>query len=211
MPNVLTALTLVATGGLLLWFVAIAIDPTLPINPFPPLVDTTPSADGSQTMGQTAVPSPSPEQLPAPTRSVRPTPTPLRPATPAPTPVPGVSFSAVVEIVDGNGCGGPLMAGTVVDSLGEPVEGYPIHVWGTGIDDIVVSGSAVEYGLSGWQILVLSEEVVTGTYYVQLHEYNVYTGHPAVSWIIEIELPGCQDGMPLVRFEQLLESEGGSP
>ena len=103
------------------------------------------------------------------------------------------------------------MAGTVVDSLGEPVEGYPIHVWGTGIDDIVVSGSAVEYGPSGWQILVLSEEVVTGTYYVQLHEYNVYTGHPAVSWIIEIELPGCQDGMPLVRFEQLLESEGGSP
>jgi hypothetical protein len=146
-----------------------------------------------------------------PTQPVRSTPTLIRPATPAPTPLPDVLFTANVEIVDGDGCGGALIAGTVVDSLGDPIEGYPIHVWGAGIDGIVVSGSAEEYGPSGWQVLAASGEVVSGTYYVQLHEYNVYSGHPAISLIIETELPNCQDGMPLVRFEQLLVSEGGAP
>ena len=211
MPNVLTALTLVATGGLLLWFAGIAIDPTLPINPFPPPVHTPPPVVGSQAVTHTVVASPAQSQVPTPTQQARPTPTPLRPATPAPTPVPGVPFSAVVEIDDASSCGGPAIAGTVVDSLGEPVEGYPVHVWGTGTDGIVVSGTAAEYGPSGWQVMVTSGEVASGTWYVQLHEYNIFRGHPAVSWIVQVELLKCQDGMPLVHFEQRLESEGGAP
>jgi len=82
--NVLTILTLVATGALLCCYLAIAINPYLPVNPFPPptllVVPPSPTATSS--------PTPTPYVPPIRTPTVLPT------ATPTPTPRPTAYWSA---------------------------------------------------------------------------------------------------------------------
>lgn len=197
LANLLTGLALVATGGLILVFAAIAVNPAFPFNPYPP-----------------PIPSPSPRLSPTPTRgsshpavtpasSILPSPTPLWPATPTPTQEPTMPFSATVEpgahqpLMD---CSRPLLAGTVTDREGEPLMGYPLHVWGPGVDTIILSGSAPAYGPSGWEV-AMSEEETEGVWFVQLHLYNIYRTHPPLSPIVRVALSEtCPQAM--VRFQE---------
>ena len=45
------------------------------------------------------------------------------------------------------------VAGTVEDLDGNPLKGYPIHIWGGGLDVVVNSGDDQMYGDSGWEQL----------------------------------------------------------
>ena len=74
-------------------------------------------------------------------------------------------------------CSRALLAGTVTDQGGEDLVGYPVHVWGPGVDTVVLSGSASAYGPSGWEVVGVAEEE-QGIWYVQLHLYNLYRAHP---------------------------------
>ena len=202
LPDILAVLTLVATGGLLLVFIAIAINPSRSFNPYPPPTPgpstlPTPTVSGARTS------SPSPTS-PSPTQVAHPVPTPLRPATVAPIPTPDLPFSATVELETSPDCDSVRLAGTVSDREGEPLEEYLIHVWGPGTETIVHSGSAPAYGLSGWEFVIpKTEGSLTSTWYIQLHRHNVYRGHPPLSPIVRVELSGsCQEGLALIHFRE---------
>lgn len=193
----LTLLLLAATGALLVAFVIIAANPTVPFNPYPP-----------------ATPLPSPTSLQVLTRMSRhiaptatpvplPNPTPLKPATLTPTPEPTMPFSATVRsgplspFLD---CSHPLLAGTVTDREGEDLVGYPVHVWGPETDLVILSGSAPLYGPSGWEVT----EITAGknvSWYLQLHLYAIFRAHPPLSEIVHIEVPvTCPQAM--VYFQE---------
>ncbi len=191
LANGLTWLLLAATGGVLALFATIAVNPAVPFNPYPP---TTPTPLPSPT------PSPRVTATATPTRLLFVTPTPLRPATLTPTPEPTTPFSATVELgseARGLDCDRPLLAGTVTDREGEPLTGYPVHAWGPGREVIVLSGSAPDFGPSGWEVEVEKEEV----WFVQLHLPNPRQVYPPLSAIVRIRLPAaCPQAM--VYFQQ---------
>lgn len=200
-----------AAGLLIVAYVAIAANPYLPINPYPP-----PTAPLSRTPSQTAA---EPTQTPAvainpvtPTNAPFVSPTPLRPATPRPTPTPPSPFAARVERGAASTCNETILAGAVLDAEGKPLEGYPVHVWGPDVELIVTSGSAPDFGPSGWSVaLGEGDQAVTGTYYVQLHKLDVYRGHPPLSPAIAVRFTGaCSENVAIVYFEELgVEAEQG--
>jgi len=97
-------------------------------------------------------------------------------------------------------CSRALLAGTVTDQGGEDLVGYPVHVWGPGVDTVVLSGSASAYGPSGWEVVGVAEEE-QGIWYVQLHLYNLYRAHPPLSEIVSIEMTeDCPQA--LVHFQE---------
>jgi len=189
-------------------YVVIAFRPTVSINPFPPL---SPLPSPSTTTGPgTSSPirlSPSPSSAARPA----PTPTPLVPTTPTPTPAPTFPFTASVGLGPSDDCGWAGLVGEVEDREGEPLEGYPIHVWGPGLETIVLSGSAPAYGPSGWEVVITDTGgPISGTWFVQLHQYNVYHHHPPLSAIVRVELPGtCSESLVTIGFRER-KAIGGS-
>ncbi len=161
----LTVLTLVC-------YILISVNPYLPINPFPPdperfIVATltpsptpsrTPAATWTATATPTVTPTPPPSFTPTITPTPEPTvpPTPTATPTPTPPPTPRVTRSPYPFSYELNyetpyyGCAWMGVAGTVVDIDGNPLMGYPVHVWGGGIDVVVNSGDKPLYGDSGW-------------------------------------------------------------
>ncbi|MBN1954638.1 MAG: hypothetical protein JW900_06260 [Anaerolineae bacterium] len=182
LAHLLTLLLLVASGGVVFVYLLIAINPFTPLNPFPP---ATPTAVATRYGTPTAVEgTPTGERPPTITspHAAFVSPTPLRPITPTAAPGATMPFSATVQVgrqVTVLDCRQAILAGTVVDAAGEPLIGYPVHVWGPGEDTIAVSGDAPAHGPSGWE--VASSGMETGTWYVQLHSYNVYRAHPPFS------------------------------
>ncbi len=204
--DVLTLLTLAATAVAGLFFVAVAVNPALPFNPYPP---PTALAGVPQTGKVTIAPTvttppdvqPSPSPVPTATRPV-PTVTPLRPVTPTPRPTAQAPFSATVMVgtdaAQGN-CRQPLLAGAVIDRAGASLSGYPLHVWGDGSDWVVFSGSMTEDEQANWQVS-LTETQANGTWYVQLHQRSPYQAYPPLSEIIAVELPAdCAQAFILFR------------
>jgi len=200
--NLLTIMTLAATGVMLLGFVAIALRPDLPINPYPPPTPSpTPAATATPTPAMatpTTIP-PTPSATP-----VRPTPTPYVVATPTPPLTLTWPFTAEVEWRAAPTCQGSILAGTVSDPEGVPLPGYPVHIWSSGTETVTYSGTAARYGLSGWQVTFSAAgQPVTGTWYVQLHQYDYVRHHPPVSPIIRVEFTtDCQQNEARVRFHQ---------
>lgn len=178
----------------------IAIDPTVPFNPYPP-----PTASLPPTALPTATRAPRTPTLTATATATAPpyvTPTALRPATLTPTPAPTMPFSFTIELgpqlplLD---CSQPLLAGAVVDREGEALVDYPLHVWGPSLDTIVRSGSDSRYGPSGWRV-DLPADAGVGAWYVQLHLFNVYRAHPPLSAIVELRLDEeCRQAFVLFR------------
>ena len=183
-------------------YIAIAVDPTAPFNPYPP---PTPSSPLSclTTPGSRSTPSPV-ALSPRATGRDRPDPTPLRPATLTPSPAPALSFGATVELQASPDCTWAGLAGTVSSFEGEPLEGYPVHVWGPGLDAIVLSGSAPAYGPSGWEVVVgEAGTAASGTWHVQLHQHDVLLGHPPLSPVLQVDMTGsCQESLAIIDFEQ---------
>jgi hypothetical protein len=93
------------------------------------------------------------------------------------------------------------VAGTVVDIDGNPLIGYPIHIWGGGIDVVVNSGDKQLYGDSGWeQFFDSSPKEVNGVFRVQIHSRDD-ASHAPISPEIVLDFPGyCSKALANIVF-----------
>jgi hypothetical protein len=121
-----------------------------------------------------------------------------------PTPTPEFPFDAVIDRQSSSdGCDRITLSGTVINQQGAPLQGYPIHVWGPGVDAIVLSGSADAADPSAWQVTITETiEVAPATWHIQLHQYSIERSHPPISPIINVETSrACHDrGVIRIRF-----------
>ncbi len=192
--------------------------PTAPIASIPTWTPTPPptaTAAGppTDTPGPTLTPSTTPT-LP-PTLTPRPTATFAPTATPRPTEAPTARatrsawpFTYQVRLRPGQygGCSWTGVAGQVQDLDGNPLPGYPVHVWGAGIDAVVNAGADSRlnamYGSDAAWEQYFGPHPKPIEVRVQLHD-PVSEGHPPVSEEIVIELPGsCSTALGYVVFTQ---------
>ncbi len=201
-------------------YILIAVNPFLAINPFPPdrnrfvVASITPLATISRTLAATWTPTPTPTASPTPPPSFTPTitatpeplqATPTRTATPTPTPRVTISpwpFTSKVEYETPlHGCAWMGVAGTVEDLDGNPLKGYPIHIWGGGLDVVINSGDDQMYGDSGWEQYFLDRPTaVNGVFRVQIHSKD-NPNHPPISGEIILNFPGyCSQSLARVTL-----------
>jgi hypothetical protein len=224
--RVFTILSLVLLGltvVVLVFYALIAMDPYLPLNPFPPrsevvvvatvtpspTVTHTPVATWTSTATPTITPTPPPSFTPTITPTPEDTSTPVPTETPEPTaaPTPRVTRSPypftyqVTYETPYYGCAWTGVAGTVEDIDGNPLIGYPVHVWGGGIDTVVTSGDKQIYGDSGWeQFFNNAPQEIRGVFRVQLHSRD-NPNHPPVSQEIVLDFPGyCSTALARIVF-----------
>lgn len=219
--NVLTYVTLAATACLVVFYTLIGFNL---FNPFPPptLIPTT-ELGTSVTAGPTdppmwtptntptITPTPGPTHTRAPTLipSVTPTFPPTR--TPVP-PTPRVTLSLWPFTYETNlespqyGCGWTGVAGYVQDLDGNPLVGYPVRIWGAGIDVVVTSGSNTQHNTvygsqAAWEQFFDSNPKPMEVR-VQLHDpYG--ESHLPISEEIVINFPGyCGAALGHVVFTQ---------
>lgn len=166
----------------------------------------------------TLKPSPTPSPLPTfPSKTPTPTPTPTNTNTPTatplgPTPTPTSTRSAFPFTKTDNspfylqnhannaGCGWLGLAGEVLDLNKNPVPigSYRVHVWGSGIDERVIVGSAPDYGPSGWEQFVFDSPVMRD-YNVQMESSN----GTAVSQIYRVQTrTSCEENLLQLNFVQ---------
>ena len=178
--NGLALVLVVATGLLGVLYAVIAVEPMVPLNPFPPpaVTATSVSWPEPEASEETAAPSPTPSPFP--------TPTPLRPSPLTPTPEPTYPFTATVEVRPGaTDC--RVIAGAVIDRRAQGMEGYPVHLW------------AAEAGFSSYETVLFSDEAGRwqallpaggrGVWYVQLHAPDSRQVYPPLSSIVAVVLP----------------------
>lgn len=189
--------------------------PTTTNTPTPtPTITNTPTITLTPT--DTLTPTPvTPTETPTPPPSDTPifteTPTPtLTPVGPSPTPtyteppfafvLQGNQVTFVPQFVyPSQSCNWQGIAGQVFGLSSEPLTGLLVHVWGSGIDTIVTSGTNPNYGPSGWEQFV--DNRPNG------NEYFVQLMHPdtrVLSDVIRIVFPNsCAGNLALVYFQQV--------
>ncbi|RLC90903.1 MAG: hypothetical protein DRI77_14470 [Chloroflexi bacterium] len=221
--NVLTYVMLGATACLVVFYTLIGFNV---FNPFPPLTLATvaelptasPSPAGptlppvwtpTHTPTITPTPGPTHTRTPTLTPSVTPTFPPTR--TPIP-PTPRVtrslwSFTYEVSMRSPQyGCGWTGVAGHVEDLDGNPLIGYPVHIWGAGIDVVVPSGSNTQHNTvygsqAAWEQFFDSTPKPMEVR-VQLHD-PYRDDHLPISDIAVINFPGyCGAALGYVTFTQ---------
>lgn len=96
------------------------------------------------------------------------------------------------------GCRWASIAGTVVDLAGEEVPGLAIHVVGEGIDEIRFTGTALTYGVGGYEVF-LNGAPLAGEYVMQLLSQ---TGAPISAEFSLLTIPTCEENVALVNFVQ---------
>ena len=222
--DTLTLLVLGMTALTIACSILIASNPNIFFNPFPPSTSValivlptatpTPTPDLSPptwtpTPSPTATPTRGPTTTPTPTRTPGPTNTPRPTGTPI-TPTPRVTrspypFTGDVEYqspIYGT-CAWSGVAGLVQDLDGNALRGYPIHVWGGGLDLVVLSGDAPASGDSGWEQFLNSMPIdAKGVFRVQLHSRD-NPSHPPVSPEIVLDFDGyCSKALAFVTFIQ---------
>lgn len=203
-------------------YILIVLNPYIPLNPFPParpaltVVATLTPTPLVRKGAPTWTPTPTPTITPTPPPSFTPTATPIPPTrtpvpptrtlTPTPSPTPRVTrspypFTYVLNYeTPYYGCTWMGVGGTVQDLDGNPLKDYRIHVWGGGIDVVILSGSKQIYGDSGWEQFFLNQPVeMNGIFHVQLH--SPYAPHTPVSEEITLNYPGlCSKSLALITF-----------
>lgn len=230
--NVLTIVVLVATMCLVGLYGLVAVGV---YNPLPPPTRMTPAQlpTSTPTPKVTAIPtwtpthtaSPAPPtntatpKPPTPTPSITSTfppsmtPPPTATTTPTATLKPTVTrspwpftYESSFEPGKYGGCGWSGVAGHVQNLDGEPLKGYLVHVWGAGIDEVVVAGANERFNTiygseAAWeQFFAPSAKVME--VHVQLHDpYSA--DHPPVSEEIVLNFPGyCGGALGYVTFTQ---------
>ncbi len=222
--DMLSLLTLLATIGLGTFFVILYLNPTSPMNllrpniPTPFLLPTatitpiqleatwTPtfvSGTDTPTLAPTITlqPSSTPISLVPPTR----TPT-LPPPTKTPKAPYGVTVSAIQSTIihPDLGCNWTGIGGTVVDASGAPVLYRTLRLTGTWngapIDKLTVSGTALDYGQSGFEFVLgttpaASSKLLT----LQLLDQG---GLPLADNVYITTYNDCNKNLILVRFKQ---------
>lgn len=207
--NIVSVVMLGLTIITVLCYILIAVNPFIAINPFPPnrnlflIASITPSATAIRELAATWTPTATPTVTPTPPPSFTPTitstPEPLQATAtrkPTLTPTPRVTtspwpFTYEIEYETPlHGCAWMGVAGTVEDIDGNPLKGYPIHVWGGGIDVVVTSGDNQMYGDSGWeQFFINRPTAVNGVFRAQIHSRD-NPNHPPISGEIILNFPG---------------------
>lgn len=165
------ALTLVVATGLLIGlFLAVVFHPQILPHPAPSPIPT-PEEKATEMLSP---PTPSSAFLPFPT------PTPLRPATLSPSLTPPVLFTARVELANARMCAHATLTGIVQGRDGKGLAGYPLHLWGFGLDTVVFTDSQ-----GRWEIVLPGG----GKWHIQLHAPDPEGIYPPLSTIIVISLP----------------------
>ena len=222
--NVLTVVVLVATVCLVGFYGFTAFNPFNPFNPFPPPTSIptlnlptptetptsgAPTRTPTHTPTITSTPEPTNTRTPTLTPSITPT---WPPTSPPPTPTPRVTRSPWPFTYEPSlgtpplGCGWTGVAGQVQDLDGNPLIGYPVHIWGSGIDVVVNSGAYpglnTRYGhQAAWeQFFDASPKPMQVR--VQLHD-PYREDHLPISEEIVIDMPGyCGAALGYVVFTQ---------
>ncbi len=171
--NLVALLFLLATLGVLIYFVIVWQNPYSTLNPLAPptplpLVIT---ATATPTFTRTPVPTPTPSRTytPSPIPSIAPTET-FTPiflegfSTPQGTPpstedLTSYPFSLqhdrVLYITNPDargGCNWSSIAGSVMNYDGSALNGYGVHIVGEGVDETVATGSAPGFGPGGFEV-----------------------------------------------------------
>ncbi len=150
--------------------------------------------------------------MPSPTPTPRPTLTPSVTPSPSPTAtfLPRVTRSARLFTYEVEfkmpeyGCGWTGVAGEVQDLDGNPLQGYPVHVWGAGIDVVVTSGADARFSTiygneSSWEQFFDNKPKLFQVR-VQLHD-PYRDDHLPISDEIVIDMPGyCGGALAYVVF-----------
>ncbi len=217
--NMLTIVMLGLTVLTLACYLIIAINPNIPLNPFPPgtqvallvLPSATPTPEGQNapptwtpTATPTITPTPPPTFTPTSTSTPEPTGTPKPTKTPTPR-VTRSSYPFTAELTYETpyyGCNWAGVAGLVQDLDGNPLTGYVVRVSGGGLDKAIEAGEFQMYGDSGWEQFFNNYPIeVEGEYRVQLHDKN--PPHGPVSDVITLDFQGfCSKSMAFVVFTQ---------
>lgn len=227
--NVLTIVILVATVGLMCFYSLVGFN-VLSLGPLspPPLmtVAVLPTATETPTPGvATWTPTHTPTKSPptdTPTPTLTPSVTPTFPpsptfpptatSTPTASPTPRVTRSAWLFTYELSlrspqyGCSWTGIAGHVQDLDGNPLIGYPVHIWGAGIDVVVTSGSDARFNTiygnqAAWEQF-FAPEPKSFQARVQLHD-PYRDAHPPISEEIVIDMPGyCGGALGYVVFTQ---------
>ncbi|NLE43176.1 MAG: hypothetical protein GX620_00535 [Chloroflexi bacterium] len=222
--NVLTVATLIATVILIGFYGLVgvrAIDltyerplPTLAVLPDTPTAAPTEIATWTPTPTGTTTSTPGPTRTRTPTRTRMPTLTPSVTPTFPPTasPTPRVTrsawpFTAEVRMITPQyGCNWTGVAGYVQDLDGNPLQGYPVHIWGAGLDVVVTSGSDARFNtIYGSQAAF--EQFFDGApksmeVRVQLHD-PYRSDHPPISEELVVNFLGfCGAALGQVVFTQ---------
>ncbi|MEZ4642357.1 MAG: hypothetical protein R3E31_06410 [Chloroflexota bacterium] len=149
-------------------------------------------------------PSKTPTRTPTATATNTPTETP-----PGPPPTPSPTRSEFIftksatspfylqNFANNAGCAWMGIAGEVLDLSRNPVASgsYRVHVWGSGIDQRVTTGSAPDYSPSGWEQFLFNSPVVRD-YNVQLET----SSGTAVSQVYSVQTrASCNEN--LLRFD----------
>lgn len=223
--NVLTIVVLVATFCLAGFYGLVALG-AFDILPPPTPVAVAQLPTSTPTPRVTSVPTWTPTPLPTstspapPTDTPGPTPTPTTTPTlpptatfpPTVTPTPRATRSAwrftydvTLTASQYGGCSWTGVAGHVQDLDGNPLQGYPVHVWGAGIDEVVTAGSDSRlntiYGSQAAWEQFFGPNPKPVEVHVQLHD--PFGDHPPVSDEIVIDMPGyCGGALGYVVFTQ---------
>lgn len=220
--NLLAALFVLATAGICVVTVLLIRNPTLPFNPFPPPSPyPTPTLfllGGGSSSGNAP---PSPTLVPAtrvPTTLPRVTQPPqvtasatlqLRPT--GLTALPGgtntvsiMPFTIQNEAVtysqntNNKGCAWLSIAGQVFDIDGNPLPGLPVRVTGENFDWIAFTGTAPQFGPSGYEVY-LNSTPIEAEFLVQL--LNT-TGEPLSEPVVVRTISSCDGNVAIANFIQ---------
>ncbi|MCC6905946.1 MAG: hypothetical protein IT326_08900 [Anaerolineae bacterium] len=97
------------------------------------------------------------------------------------------------------GCNWASIAGQVLSISNTPQTGIRIHVFGLGIDQVVSSGSATQYGASGWEVKV-GDTPSSEIFRVQVEDA---AGAP-LSELVNVQmLNTCERNVAIVNWQQV--------
>jgi hypothetical protein len=222
--DMLTVLALLATLGVGAFFVFLFMNPTSPINllqphvptPFIPATATITPIQLESTWTPTFISGTETPTL-APTITLQPSNTPISlvpptrtPTIPPPTKTPKAPYSVTVSAIDGTiihpdlACNWTGIGGTVVDASGAPVLYRTVRLTGTfdgkPVDKLTVSGTALDYGQSGFEFVlgttpVASNKLLT----LQLLDQG---GLPLSENVYVVTYSDCKKNLILVRYKE---------
>jgi hypothetical protein len=220
--NLVSLLFMVASVGVIVVTVMLIQNPTAPFNPFPPppppptptLFLFEPVGDGTGEVPATDIPTPAPTGEPSSTPNLIVTDTP-RPTVVATatglTPLPGATNTVTVfpftlqdEAVtytqnpNEEGCAWLSIAGQVFDLNGDPLPGLPVQVTGEDFEQIEFTGTALQFGPSGYEVLV-NTTPIEAEFVVRL--LNT-TGQQLSDPIVVRTLSSCERNVAVVNFVQ---------
>ncbi len=148
----------------------------------------------------TKTPTPTPSNTPTPTDTPGPSPTPTFTLSPFPFTKSPDSPIYLRNFANTAGCDWLGLAGEVLDTNGLPVGAgaYRVHIWESGIDTRLDTGSAPAYGPSGWEQFVLNKPAIRD-YNVQLETKN----GTAVSQVYRVQTrASCNENLLYLIFLQ---------